>query len=783
MRTRERIVAVCVTVAVAGSLAMLGSAPRWAACVAAFAAAACALPLLTSRRAGSYRSPLLWLLAFASLFTALQLVPWPAALVEMLAPARHALELDNATAMGTRPAAFLPFTYDLSATWLELAKLLGYLVFALACTGLASSAAGRAWIARTVVGVAVATALCALAHHILGLRSLFMLYTPEARPSSFVAPLLNENHLSGFLAMATPLAIGLAMANPGARRLGWGLGALLCGAVALLVQSRTGAIALVVGVVLLGALSLRRRQLEQRGRIQDRSRLQLAKVVPAGIVVSCVVVLLATFAASGVRDELAATTADEMRLSESKVGVWRASAELARDNTWTGIGRGAFEFAFTRVHHSGLKTHSHVENEYLQALLDWGLPATAVLALFWLWLGMAMVRNWRRSPIEVGALAALCTLALHSGADFAAELPGVAFSAIAVASVLLSTRLDKVPKSRVRVLAAGRLSLITAAIAVTAVAASPIADSARSESLALSDLMAATDISDERVIAAGKQAFIRHPSDYLAAAQLAQAYFYRARDPRAIALMNRALALNPKHPGLHVFTAKMLRAGQRDEQALIEFALALRYTLEPEAVLRELMRAFPEASDAARGIPVGRERAPIMANRLTTMERADVGLAYLVRATEELPSEYDIANLVTEMALGQGALDTALAHGERAYRERGWLRDALWYGRALQRAGRLSEAVVVAETAIGTGEAQGLAVDLAIYEVYADGLVRTGQAGKARTAIRTAIDLAVGDARALTRLYNLLARAEQALGHPREAQDARRRSHEYASQL
>ena len=781
MRTREKVAALAVVSTLAASLAMLGSAPRWATVVAMVAAIACALPQLTSRRAGTLHSPLLWLFGAAAVFTLLQLIPLPAALVAWLAPVKHQLAIENARALGLSAPDYLPLSYDPPAGWLELGKLAGYAVFAYACTRLAASTRGRRVIARGVAGAGIGVAVCGLAHHLLGLGVLLSVYTPEARPSSFLSPLLNENHMAGFLALSVPLAIALAMTSHGLRRLGWIAGALLCAGQSLLLQSRGAAVALAVGLALMGGLSWWRKRREFRASGSGLRRQDLGRVVPAGIVLACAVVLLATFTAGGVRDELASTSARELQAGDTKVGVWRASAELAGDNTWTGVGRGAFEFAFTRVYHSGLKTYSHVENEYLQVLVDWGLPATAVLALLMLWVGLAALRHWRRTPLEVGALCALATIGVQSAVDFAVELPGVALSVIAVACILLSDSMERARSRRFRWRLAGRIAFIAAALAAVAMAASPMADSARQDTDAVSALLADAEVADTRVIARARAAFARHPSDYLAAARLAQAYFHRARDPKSLALMNRALALNPNHAGLHVFTAKLLLAGGRRDQALIEFALALRYTLEPGPVLADLVRAYPDPATAARGIPVTRERAPVMTHRLETMGRADVALAYTLRCAEEFYSDFDLANQATELALQVGEVELALTQAERAYRDRGKQSDALFYGRALRHAGRSAEAVAIAQQIIDEAAAQELGVSSRIHELLALALMDEKQPQRAVHVIRQAVDMAVGDHKTLARLYRVLARAEAALGHTREAQEARRLAHEHAS--
>jgi tetratricopeptide (TPR) repeat protein len=781
MHARDRIAAIIVFATLVVSLMALGAALRWAACASVFLAVMAALPHLGSRRVGGLPSPLVWLFGLALVLTGVQLLPLPEAVLAWIAPERHALMLDNAAALGNPPARFSSLSYDPPATWLELAKLAGYLCFAYTCTRVAGSARGRVWLARAVAVLGVVMALIALLHHAFSLRELFGLYRPEAPTSTYLAPLLNENHLAGFLAMTVPLSIGLLLASDGLARLCWGAGAALCTGTSLLVQSRGAALALAVGLALMVVLSWWRARRMEDGMDTDKARpVDLSKAIPAGVVVACAVVLLATITAGGVRDELARTSVDELSAGDSKLGVWRAGAELAAANRYTGVGRGAFEFAFTRYHHSGLETYSHVENEYLQMLVDWGLPGTALLALIMLWVGLASLRHFRRSPVEVGALCGLAVLGLHSFVDFGLELPGVALSAIAMTAILLPEKPARAEAGVRRKRAVALVAVLAAALVIAVVASSPVARSARAEGDALAELLDSAEVPDDDVIAAGRRAFARHPSDYLLAARLAQAYYYRKRDPKALAVQNRALALNPKHAGLHVFTAKMLIAGNRPEQALIEFSLALHYTLQPGPILDQLLAWFPEPERAARGIPISRERVPVVINRLITMGRADVALAYAGLAAEELAGDAEVLVTLAELALQLDKLDLALASSERAYNQRGLPKDELIFARALMRDKQSERALEVVTRAIGHAEEYGQ-VDVRMYELMTRAELEVGQPERAAETARKAIDLALGDHPAQARLFELLARAESALGHAREAQRARKRAHELAA--
>lgn len=780
MRARDRVTAILAATTLGVALAVLGSAPRWATCVTAGLCLATALPLVLSRRAAAQVSPLIWLLGLAAGLTALQLVPLPAALAELVAPARLALVADNAAALGKEPPGWIALSYDPPATLVELARLVAYVAFAFVCTRLAASSDARRWLAHMVVIAGAAMAVIALGHHVLGMDSLFGIYQPREAASPYMAPLLNENHLAGFLAFTVPLALVLALLAQGGLRVAWLTAALLCAGTTLLTLSRGGALALAAGVVATGVLLLveRRSQAEKR---RTRSQARLSVLIPAGVVVACAVVLLATFTAGGVREELAETSADELHDEDSKFGVWRATTHLVADNLWAGVGRGGFEPAFTRVHHSGVKTYSHVENEYLQALVDWGVPGTAALVLVLVWTVILAVRRWDRGPLEIGALSALLAIALHNTVDFNLEMPGVALAAIAVLAILLPVSPRRVPGERRRFHALARGAALALGTAVIAAAASPLGRTAHADGDALAALLRTPDSPPERRIRMGEELLARHPSDYLIAGLTAEAYFHD-RDPRAVELMNRALALNPKHPGLHVLAAKMLIAGGRSEQALVEFSLALRYTLEPERILAELIRWFPEPARAARGIPTAAERVPVMTNRLVTMGRSDVALAYARRAAEDNPDTDEILELVSRLALSQGDKALALEAGQRAYADRASAANALALGRALRAADKLAEAASVAEKALESRLAQGESWHvIRLHELLADVRLAQEKYHEARETLRQAIALARGDHRALAGLYRRLASAEEALGHTLQAREARKLAEEHGS--
>lgn len=774
MRQRELLTALLASVTMCVSLAALGSGPRWAACMAAFLALATAIPQIPSRRQGRRLSPLLLLFVTAAVLTALQLIPLPQSVIAALTPIKLSTVLDNATALDEQPPGTLPLSYDPPATALELAKLAGYAAFAFACMRLTTSSRGRRWLVVTVALSGVALAICGVAHNLLGLKALFGLYQPASTPPPYLAPLINENHMAGYLALSAPLCLTLGILAAERVRFLWLGGAILCAGVAMLSESRGAFIALMVGMlVTAGLLVLQRRR---QPTSAETRKTPLSVTVPAGIIAACAVVVLVFVTAEGVQEELADTSMQELDSPDSKVGVWRAATELVADNPWTGVGRGGFEYAFTRVHHSGVKTYSHVENEYLQAIVDWGVPAAAILLGLIIWTVLVGIRRWQRSPLEASALGALAAVGAHSVVDFHVELAGVALTVIALAAVVMPASLGKA-KSKQRQIVL-RSAGTAVALACIALASSPFGNTAASDSDELAALLTRARIAPpvdreataERAARRGHALMHRHPSDYLMAGLTAQAYFYK-RDPRALKLMNRALSLNPKHAGLHVLTAKMLVAGDKDSQALIEFALALRYTLEPQVILTDLVRLFPDPEQAAQGIPTSVDRVPVMTNRLMTLERPEIAYAYARRALADNPGDIGTMAIVARLALDYGDGKVAVAAAEPVYRKRGQAEDALIYGQALAKAEQFEEALVVLDQAVNVGAAYRLSERRIAqgYELIATIHKKLGRHVEARAAIHRGVRYAGDDRGMQARLARLIKELDEELENSKSA--------------
>src|SRR5262249_19741601 len=130
----------------------------------------------------------------------------------------------------------------------------------------------------------------------------------------------------------------------------------------------------------------------------------------------------------------------------SKLHQWPNALRLIAEFPLCGVGRGAFEPAFTRFADlAGSIRFSHVENQYLQAAADWG-PAEVVALGVLAWRRLAAAwRGLADEPVGVPAFVAVVAVALHDVVDFSTELPGIALPMLALLATLCARRAPRVP--------------------------------------------------------------------------------------------------------------------------------------------------------------------------------------------------------------------------------------------------------------------------------------------------------------------------------------------------
>ena len=234
---------------------------------------------------------------------------------------------------------------------------MGYFCVAILVGNLARRSKRRCEIQETLAWGGALVALIGFAHMVLGLSQPFGLFGRD--DLLFPSTLINPNHLAGFLGFTSFIAVGLAIEKRGLHR--WRLVAIavMGGSGVFLSLSRAGIIAYcIVGVIFALVWSLR----------APKATVHFGVSVVTMIAIGA----LALVAAIGFRPIVYElwTLAGDSPLSKTEI--WRTVPQLLADFPFLGIGRGAFESLAPKYFHSPLHSWTHLENEWLQALVDWG---------------------------------------------------------------------------------------------------------------------------------------------------------------------------------------------------------------------------------------------------------------------------------------------------------------------------------------------------------------------------------------------------------------------------
>jgi tetratricopeptide (TPR) repeat protein len=434
----------------------------------------------------------------------------------------------------------------------------------------------------------------------------------------------------------------VSSAGPRSNRIGWLVGAVLCGVGALATISRGAVAALAGGALVFGVL--RYAKPPEGGATARTSDGDDVGPAPARIR----------------RPGAGALGAEQLveRFRTSSIGgdirfaLWRDGFRVLSAHP-LGIGRGAFERVFPvyrTVRTSFPIRFSFLENEPLQWLVDSGWPLFAFVVAG---VGMVvwfLVRQARKDRIEAALLGGLIAVLIHSVVDFGLETLGVMLPFMAVLGVLLgrlkAPSAEPVPGANRGWVISGVavVSLIVGVISI----AHPSGDD-------MDLLLKRAAPGDKRAVLLRAQQV--HPLDYFYALSFAQLEPIKGApgqpSPRLHAL-NRALVLCPSCESVHAEVASNLwRIGFR-AQALLEWRAAV--DLQPvllNTVLGKLFAAGgkPEelaavaASDAGRMVEVANFLSSIsrVADAFVVLDQADaIGKAgpesLLVRGKLQLQS-------------------------------------------------------------------------------------------------------------------------------------------------
>ena len=623
--------------ALAASVLGVGGALRETQALVALLIAAALLMSLLAKRSLGRASPLVVMLSVAAGLTALQLVPLPGWLIDAVNPTGNMLRVDGAMIAHTSP--WMSISLDPAATLRALVFFLTLTGVALLGLRAAASERGRFIVLAAVTITCGLAALVAGVHMLVGAKSLYGLYTP-AHIDYVAGPLLNPNHMGGLMAVGAVLAIGLAFYPRQAPqfRVLWIVITIGCVLVCAGTYSRGAIIGMAIGTFVTGGILVAGHMSDSRRRPHH----SLQRDLPVAIVVGLGVAVALFLSAGTVVDQLGDTSLTELNKPISKYEAWRSSLELVKESPWLGIGRGAVESSLTRVHPaSGHYTFSHLENEYLSAVVEWGIPGALLLLGLFVWSIRTAVRRWRDGPLAAAALGALAMIMFQSSVDFGVELLGLAVPVTLIATTVQLVPLRRAPSdARVRLL---RGALVLGLLAGAAIVLLPFATSVQEDH---DNLLASEPASMEDI----RASIERHPVDYFGFGQAADVSS-RAGDIHAADYLNHALALHPTHPGLHRLAARMFVGLKRYDQAAIEYSLAMSADPTPHQLLSEIVLLVPNADDVALAIPVDYPNVDIVLHSLKELKRLDVSEKWLARVAERPQHDLQIIDTLYDLQI------------------------------------------------------------------------------------------------------------------------------------
>jgi tetratricopeptide (TPR) repeat protein len=534
-----------------------------------------AVVITASEDAPVQMNDLLWLILIALVAALFQLTPLPRGILTALSPeATGILTIARGEAFSSAP-----LTLDIPATAHEVLKLL----IALGLTIIIPSLFPRSRHQRQLmvaIGVAgFAVLFTGLLHMAFGLHKPFGIYGASLHPmltSSFI----NPNHAASFLGLVSLLSLGEGLARGDSRRWLWLGNGALTGAGVLLTLSRGGVLVYLFCLALLGALMG-----WQQRRSAPSHRAGGALMGVSGVIAA----LIACLARTEWIHEMW-TLGNENVLN--KFQAWSFFTQLVRDYPLSGVGRGAMQSVFYNYASREIPLSvQRLENEWLQLLVDLGVPTGALLLMGCLYLFQRAAATSLNHPRTIGMVTALVFVGLHNLVDFSLTLSALLIPTVILFSLLLSR------SERVRPRPDPTSSLLSRPLGAAALAALALLTFAGGtlswgQSLEEDFARLKTHSRKERALDNTLGAIIaRHPADVFLPLQAAFLYLHPPRDPgRALHWVNRAMHLNHNSFEAHYLAAQALHYSDYFDQAGLEYRLAC--TLNPHKTSRLAQLAF-----------------------------------------------------------------------------------------------------------------------------------------------------------------------------------------------
>lgn len=530
----------------------------------------------------------------------LQLLPLPPALWQALPGRERAVEIYGL--LGWKDA-WLPLSLDPEATKAAALSLLpGLGTFFLVRT---LTSEQRLKVATIMVGAALIGALLGALQITTGGA-----FTPfdSVHRGHALGFFTNRNHQALFLLIAMPFACAIFPAGHRQRK-GKSNGAwaaagviLILAAAVLATKSRSGAAFLLIILPFCAV---------QLGLLKFRARTAAIAALIAGLLIAAVM------GSSAVQDLLARFG----NAHDDRVTFWTNTLLALKQSGGIGTGFGTFQIMYRAVEPlADLKASyvNHAHSDYLEVLLEGGLPALVLLLAVLGWIGargVTLMRSKERSldhRLAIAALAGMVLVILHSVVDYPLRMLAIeAAFGFLCALLIPAPPVAQIAKRRGAI---GWLAVVPVlgclyAVVVAGLAGHalttdsvPLAEALSNRSSAAASYAArsALDHNPSKAMALAETALRRSPLDAAALSTLALAQEKHGDDKGATALMNVAASAGWWDDATQIWMFDRARdAGRYDTAMERADALLRREVLQDELYPMLLQMAnTPEAATA-----------------------------------------------------------------------------------------------------------------------------------------------------------------------------------------
>lgn len=354
---------------------------------------------------------LVLLAAVALALVVMQLVPLQSAVWTSL-PGRHFVA-SGYHLLGF-PLPWLPVSldpYDTLAASYALVPPLAILAAILARPGVRQS-----WIAAAVLAGAIANVVLGAAQAAGGSERWWTHFYSFTSPgvTGFFA---NRNHMATLLLAAIPFAAAIyvaAKATMNQRQkafamLAFGMGGMLLLIAGIALNASLAALALAVPVVALSSLLL----------VRSGSKATRVLGVFGAVAFAAAVIAISS---SAIRPELAGGSGSAS--FHSRAEIWSLTGRAIADSFPMGTGVGTFRQVYALYEPPASVTNTyvnHAHNDYLEIVLEAGLPGLLLLFALLAWWAIQAIRLWRTpssSSFATAATIASAAILAHSSVDY-----------------------------------------------------------------------------------------------------------------------------------------------------------------------------------------------------------------------------------------------------------------------------------------------------------------------------------------------------------------------------